>query len=89
MCLEVEHSMIELKLVDEEEVESCEDPGSTEVSRDSETMSVDDFFSTLLLELAAGWVEEEAATSMGWLVEALSAVLIMHSFDDSSTASLG
>ena len=26
--------MIELKLVDEEEAESCEDPGSTEVSRD-------------------------------------------------------
>ena len=32
--------MIELKLVDEEEVESCEDPGSTEVTRVSETMSV-------------------------------------------------
>ena len=32
--------MIELKLVHEEEVESCEDPGSTEVSRVLITMSV-------------------------------------------------
>ena len=75
--------------LDKEEAESCEDPGSTEVSRVLETMPVDDFFSSLLLELAPGWVEEEAAISLGWRMEALSAVLIMPSFDDSSTASLG